>query len=124
MLEEIVFIETVLLSQDGIDGAAELMPQNRHRLALTVFPGHFGHIAFATLTLAHEQRGRFRKGPFEMGIADPSTRKAVALSCRLLGALHQSGIGAELLRAGESPYVLDFIEDHQCQHGTDTWHGL
>ena len=97
------------------------MPQDRHRVALAVLSGH---IAFGPLTLAHKQDGCLGEGPFEMGVADPSTREAIALSSRLLGTLHQLGIGVELLRAGKSPDVLDFIEDHQCQHGTETWHGL
>ena len=44
-------------------------------------------------------------GPFAVGLFD---------------RFYQPGVGTKVLNSGEAIYIVDFIQDHQGQDGTDT----
>jgi hypothetical protein len=48
-----------------------------------------------------------------MGVADLGASRCVVLAGALAGALHEAGVGGELLDAGEAGDVVDLVQEFQ-----------
>ena len=92
-----------------VDRPGQLMSQHRQCLALPMCFLQAGEGLLAGGSGAQEQHGRFRKGPFEIGMPDRGAGRAVALASRFPGTLDYAAGGDEILHAGEALNVMDFI---------------
>jgi hypothetical protein len=69
-LEERLPIESHLAFEHVIDSASELLGQDGERLAFLMFFLQAGEVFLGCRMVSEEQDGGFRKGPFEMSVAD------------------------------------------------------
>ena len=83
-----------------------------------------GEVFLRRCTVSKEQHGGFRKGPFEMGIADFGAGGAVTFPSGLLASFDQATIRDKILDPGEALNVMDFVEQHETENLADTGHGL
>src|SRR5262245_8852407 len=102
-------VEDLALAEQVVDGSAQASGQGSQGPRLAVFLLAAGQPLLGLLTLAEEQAGRLREGPFEMGVADLVAAGALLLARRLVGAADQPGVGEELADLGEAADVVDFV---------------
>jgi hypothetical protein len=74
--------------------------------------------------MAQKQRGRFRKGPLEVRMADFVAGSSQAFASGFLAAFDQARIGGEVLHTGKTVDVMNFIKENEAQDLSDTRNSL
>jgi hypothetical protein len=69
-LEELILIESHVAFEHVIDGTGQLMGQHGQGFPFVMFFLQPGEVCLRWRMVSQEQDSGFRKGPFEMGIAD------------------------------------------------------
>ena len=69
-LEKSVHIESDLALEHKVDGSTQFMSQNAQGFAFLRLFLQSGQKFLALWVVAQKERGRFRKGPLEVGVAD------------------------------------------------------
>src|SRR3990170_2031990 len=114
-LREALDVERLVASEHEVDGASELVCEDRERFGLGVLAFEAAEQRLALRALGHEQHGGFREGPLQVGVADLGAAGPEALSGRALLALHQSGVGGEVLDRGEAANIMDLVEEGEAE---------
>jgi hypothetical protein len=110
--------------QPIVDRPGELMSQDRQRFPLTVFVLSAGQRLVARRIVPQEEDGRFRKGPFEIRIADLRAGSAIPLPRRFLGAFNHAARGHKILDPREAGAIMDLVEQYQTQNLANAGDGL
>jgi hypothetical protein len=106
------------------DGPGELMSQDRQRFTLPVFFLSAGQRLLARRMVTKEEDCRFRKGPFERGMADLRAGGALPLPRRCLGALNPAARGHKILDPREAGDSMDLVEQDHTHHLANAGDGL
>src|SRR5690606_25000918 len=116
LAQEALHLERLLSAQHVVDASAQLRGQNRQALARAMLRLQASRHLLPLLAVTDEERRGLRERPLQMGVADLGPARAELLPGRAVLALHQPGIGEEVLDSREAADVLDLVED---RHGQD-----
>jgi hypothetical protein len=119
-----VHLKSHLTLEQILDRPGQLMRQEAQGFAWVMFFLQAGQIVLPLRISAQEQRGRFAKGPWEMGMADFRARGASTCAPGFLAALDQTAIGGEVLHAGKALDAVDVVEQHEAKNLADTGDGV
>ncbi len=122
--QELLQIKGDLTFQHVINRPCEFVRTDTERFAFLMLCLQTCQILLSGLVPAQEQRGRFRKGPCEVRVANLVPRRAQAFARGVFGALDEAPIRGTILPPGEAIDVMDFVEQDEAQHFANTWHRL
>lgn len=121
--QELLQIKGCLAFQHVIDRAGQFVRENTQGFAFVVFLLQTCQILLAGLVPAQEQRGRFSKGPCEVGVADCVPRCAQAFPPGCFGTLDETTIRGAILHAWEAVHVMDFVAQDEAEDVANAWDG-
>jgi hypothetical protein len=99
------------------------MRQTSQRLACAVRLRQSGQLCWACGVVTQAQDGRFSKRPRQRGVAHLGAGGPGALAGGFPGALDHATIGDDLLHAGKTPDIMDFIEPYATPDRADARDG-
>ena len=106
-----------------IGGSPEFMGENAESFSFPMFLSESRKQFLTAGIFSKEKDCSFGECPFEMNVTDLFAAEAEFLACRFFGAFDESAVGGEILNAGESGDVMDFINDGQSQNLADSGDG-
>ena len=72
------------------------------------------------LVAPEEQHGRFAECPLQVSIPDLVVTSFGSFPRRFVRTLHQSGIGDKIPDLRRAGYVMDLVEDRECEDRADS----
>lgn len=121
---ELLQIESCVALAHDIDRPGEFVRQDTEGCALVMLFLHLGQILLPRLVPAQEEWGRFRKGPFEVGVANLVPRRAQTFPSGCFRTLDESTLGREILHPGEAVELVNFVEQDETQDLANARDGL
>jgi len=119
-VHESIHIEGCRTLEHVVGRTAEAGGQDAERLALAMLGADALEQTLASRVLLEEADCDLAEGPLEMGVADLVSRRSEHLAGRGLLALHQPGIGEEVLDPGKALDVVELVEERESEDGADT----
>lgn len=122
--KELLYIKGCVSFEHTIDRPCKFVSQETQRFAFIMLFLQPGQILLSRFVPAQEQRGRFRKGPCEVRVANLVPRRAQAFAPRFFGTLDKTTRRREILPPWEALNVMDFVEQDETEDFSNTWHRL
>jgi hypothetical protein len=119
-----VHLKSHLTLEHRIDRPGQFMRQDAQGFAFVMFFLQAGQIFLPLRIIAQEQRGRFAKGPFEVGVADFRACSAYTFAAGFLAALDQTAIRGAILHPWKAVDAVDVAAQHEAENLADTGDGL
>lgn len=110
--------------QHEVHRSAQLVSQGGQGFGLVHALLELFDVAFGFVVVTNKQHGGFGERPLQMGVADFVALGTVDLASGFGFALHQSGVGRELLNRLEPLNVTDFVQNGQRQNASYSGNGF
>src|SRR4029434_3694532 len=101
--------------EHDIDRTCEFVSQDTQCFAFVMLFLQLGQILLSGLVPSQEQRGCFRKGPFEVRVPNLVPRSAQAFTPRFFRTLDESTIRSKILHTGEAIDLVNFVEQDETE---------
>ena len=122
--EELFLVKSLLVFEDEIDGATQLVGKNREGLGFAVLMGKPLEALFPRLVALEEKHRRLGESSLEVSVTDLFTTGAVFFAVGFFDALDQTAVEDEILNSGEACDGFDLVEEDQAEDSSDTGNGL
>jgi hypothetical protein len=119
-----LLIECHVAFEHVIDGTGQRMGQHGRGFTFVMRFFQAGEVLLRWRMVSQQQDSGFRKGPFEISIADLRAGGAIPLPRGCLGACDQAALGHKLLNPREAGDSMDLVEQDQMQNLANAGDGL
>jgi hypothetical protein len=122
--QELLQIKGGVAFQHDIDRPCEFVRQDTEGFAFVMLFLQLGQILLPRLVPPQEECGRFRKGPFKVGVADLVPRRAQAFAPGFFRTLDEATRRREILHPREAVDLVNFVEQDEAQDFANARDGL
>jgi hypothetical protein len=121
MGEELLHVEGLLSFEHEVDSPTDLVGEDREGFALAVFADQAAEIVLGLFVDLDEETGCLGECPFEVDVADLGVLGAELFASRLSGAFDEAAVGDKILDPGETPDVVDLVEEDEAEDLAHPW---